>query len=131
MKVARGLIAPAVLALALGRGRRRKRIFPADIVPVIDMEGERQHVAPHRKLAEKRIGRRTGAAALRGEEFDHDRILVGHQFHRAGRRNRGRDECEDSNRQNQASERVDREIHHDDNVGRRRSGLESRPVTSG
>jgi hypothetical protein len=53
------------------------RVFPAESVPVIDMEGQRQHIGTVRELGEQLIGRRTGRAALRGEKLDHDRTLTG------------------------------------------------------
>ena len=62
-------IAPLPVAHFLGR----KRILPADIVPVVDMVGERQYVRFFRQLAQQFIRRRTGGAALAREEFKNDR----------------------------------------------------------
>jgi hypothetical protein len=51
----------------------RERILPADIVPVVDVQAERQHVLPRCQLAEIGVGRRAGVAALAGEQLDHHR----------------------------------------------------------
>src|SRR5437016_11717801 len=59
-----------IAALTLGRLRCRERILPAELVPVIDVEAERDDIAAPCQLAEQRIGRRAGGAALRGEELD-------------------------------------------------------------
>jgi len=60
-------------ALAVGRLRRGERVLPAEAVPVIDVEAERDDVASARQFAEQRIGRRAGGASLRGEQFDDGR----------------------------------------------------------
>src|SRR5947207_7904062 len=59
-----------IAALTLGRLRCRERALPAELVPVIDVEAERDDIAAPRQLAEQRIGRRAGGAALRSEELD-------------------------------------------------------------
>src|SRR5205085_74334 len=71
---------PALLriaALTLGRLRCRERVLPAELVPVIDVEAERDDIAAPRQLAEQRIGRRAGGTALRGEELDDRRAGFG------------------------------------------------------
>ena len=61
--------------LAPGRLGAGERVFPAEPVPVIDMEGQRQHFRSARQPGEQRIGRRTGRTALGGEQLDHDRAF--------------------------------------------------------
>ena len=60
------------MALALGRLRRRERVLPAEIIPIVDVKAERDYVISARDFAEQRVGRRAGGAALRGEELDDD-----------------------------------------------------------
>src|SRR3546814_15477317 len=60
-----------IVALALGVLCGGEGILPADVVPVVDVERQRQHARLVGQLSEQRIGRRTGAAALRGEQLDH------------------------------------------------------------
>ncbi len=60
----------------------RKRVGPADVVPIVDVEGEGQKPRPLAELAQIGIGRRTGIAALGREELDHD----GRPLFRPGRR---------------------------------------------
>ena len=57
-------------ALPLGALLAGEAVLPADVVPVIDVEGQGDDVRPRCQLAEIQIGRRAGAAALRGEELD-------------------------------------------------------------
>src|SRR3546814_9528433 len=57
-----------IVALALGVLCGGEGILPADVVPVVDVERQRQHARLVGQLSEQRIGRRTGAAALRSEE---------------------------------------------------------------
>ena len=73
---------PAIVALALGRRRTGEGVLPADVVPIVDVEGERDHVLAPRQLAEIGIRRRAGAATLRGVELDDDRRRVGGRRHR-------------------------------------------------
>ena len=68
---------PRIDPLPVGRGLARERILPAEVVPVTDVKAERQDVALSRQLAQQRVGRRAGRAALRGEELDHDRPRIG------------------------------------------------------
>ena len=57
-------------------GRIGERVAPAEIVPVVDGEGEGQDVAPLRHFRDVAVGRRAGGAALAGEELDdHRRAL--------------------------------------------------------
>src|SRR5712672_177827 len=60
---------PRVGALALGGGARGERILPADIVPVVDVIGQRHDVGTLGQAAEIGIRWRAGTAALRREEF--------------------------------------------------------------
>jgi hypothetical protein len=69
-RVDRGAEEACIAALALGRLRCRERVFPAKLVPVIDVEAERDDIAAPRQLAEQSIGRRAGGAALGGEQLD-------------------------------------------------------------
>src|SRR3546814_10900912 len=60
-----------MVALALGVLCGGEGILPAELGPVVDVERQRQHARLVGQLSEQRIGRRTGAAALRGEQLDH------------------------------------------------------------
>ena len=62
--------------LPLGIGLGAEGVRPADIVPVVDMVGEPDDIGPVGDVAEQRIGRRTGRAALAGEQLEH-RLGVG------------------------------------------------------
>jgi hypothetical protein len=62
-----------IAALAPGEIGMGEGVLPADIVPVVDVEGERDHVLAPRQLAEEGVGGRAGAAALRGEKLHHHR----------------------------------------------------------
>src|SRR5580704_16267710 len=65
-----------VVVLALGCLSQRKRVLPAQPVPISDVKRERQHVvAAVRHLVQVGVGRRTGRAALRGEQLNDDRTL--------------------------------------------------------
>jgi hypothetical protein len=75
-----------IAALAPGEVGAGEGVLPADVVPVVDMEGKGDHVPALRQLAKERVGRRAGAAALRGEQLDHDRRGG---FGRAGVQRRG------------------------------------------
>jgi hypothetical protein len=57
------------------------------------MEGERDDVGPLGELAEIPVGGRAGAAALRGEELDDDRRIIGPDSGR-DRRDEGSEEGE-------------------------------------
>ena len=48
-----------------------QRVLPAQIVPVIDMVGERDNIFLAGQLGEEFIGRWAGTAALAGEKLDH------------------------------------------------------------
>ena len=76
----------AIGALAGSGFGRRKRIVPADIVPVIDMERQRDHVVALRELRQVGIRRRAGRTSLRREQLDHD--LFAPAGKRRGRENR-------------------------------------------
>jgi len=56
---------------ALPRRMRRigERILPAEIIPVIDRQAERDDAGFDRKLAQQLVRRGTGRAALAGEQF--------------------------------------------------------------
>ena len=77
-----------IIALPPGRPGFRVSVGPADVIPIFDMESERDEVGTLGELAKIFIGRRAGAAALRGEKLDNDRRIVGP---REGRRRR--DKC--------------------------------------
>src|ERR1051325_3762112 len=81
-RVDRGAEEACIAAWALGRLRCRERVLPAELVPVIDVEAERDDIAAPRQLAEQSIGRRAGGAALRGEQFDDGRAISGSGRHR-------------------------------------------------
>ena len=78
-----------IVALALGKRRRRKRVGPAAVVPVVDMLAQRNYLnARHRRTADvpgqQGIGRRAGRAAFGCEQLYNDRGCGG----RLGRLNR-------------------------------------------
>ena len=62
--------------LPLGKGGVGIGVLPADVVPIVDVEGEGDDFRPLRQLAQEGVGRRARAAALGGEELDDDRRLV-------------------------------------------------------
>ena len=80
----RGARGMGVAVLARGEGRLGKGVGPADIVPVIDMQRQRDHVLAGRQFPDHRIGGRTGRTTLRGEKLHHHRPALrgtgpGHQ----------------------------------------------------
>jgi hypothetical protein len=76
---------PRILTLALRRRRQLEAIAPAELVPVIDMEGQGQHVGTARQFPELRVRRRTGTAALRCEKLDDSRPAAAWGGERRGR----------------------------------------------
>jgi len=62
------------LALPHGKLGSPERVFPADVVPVVDVERERHHLIGPEALGEERrqpvIGRRAGIAAFGGIQLD-------------------------------------------------------------
>ena len=66
---------PHIGILALGVFLAAQRILPPQIVPVVDMVGERDDARPGGELGKKRICRRAGAAALAGEQLDYAQRL--------------------------------------------------------
>ena len=71
-----GAAAPlvGVIMLALRVSFRRERVFPAEVIPVIDMEGDGHKVLPQLRTllqpGEPRLGGQTTAAPFRGVEFE-------------------------------------------------------------
>ncbi len=53
-----------------------KGIFPADVVPVIHMQGQGDHIRAFGQFGHEFIGGRAGRAALRGEKLDHDGLCL-------------------------------------------------------
>src|SRR5581483_5373890 len=93
--------AAAIDGLAVGGRCKRERVLPAEAIPIGDVEGERQYVAPAlRELVQIGIGRRAGRATLRGEEFDDDRPISGMGHDR-------QEACEQYGRENKAREHGD------------------------
>ena len=60
---------PGIGILTLGVFLGGERVRPAEIVPVVDVIGQRHHMAGLRQFGRDGVGRRTGRAALAGEEF--------------------------------------------------------------
>jgi hypothetical protein len=60
-----------VSALTVRMAGHRQRVFPAEIVPVVDGEAHHDHRRIARKFAHQLVGRRTRRAALAGEQLDH------------------------------------------------------------
>jgi hypothetical protein len=56
--------------LPLGEGHMGKRVLPAEIIPVIDRQGQSDDVRLAGIFHQQRIGRRAGGAALAGEKLD-------------------------------------------------------------
>ena len=75
------------LLLALARGVRGagEAVFPAESVPVVDMESQRHRVGLGRDARQPAVGRRAGVATFRGVQLDHRR-----HGRPAARRARGR-----------------------------------------
>ena len=65
-----------IAALTLGMGRIAKGILPADVIPVIHMQRERDDILPFSQFGEHCIGIGARGTALRGKEFDHHRLLL-------------------------------------------------------
>lgn len=61
---------PRIGILPLGIFLGSERVRPSEIIPVVDMIGERDDLAFIDELLERCVRRRTGGAALAGEEFD-------------------------------------------------------------
>ncbi len=53
-----------VIALALAVGGGGKRVAPADVIPIVDVERQADDVLLAHELAHEGVGRRTGRAAL-------------------------------------------------------------------
>ena len=53
-----------ISALALRVAWGRERVFPAQIIPVVDRQGQRKDGGIFREVAQKCIGRRAGRASL-------------------------------------------------------------------
>jgi len=73
---------PHVVRLPPRERLRRERIAPAEVVPVVDVEGERHDLVPaepaRRQTADDLVRRRTRAAPLRREQLDqHDAVPRG------------------------------------------------------
>ena len=62
--------------LARGVARPGERVPPAEIVPVVDVEREGDHVVAPGEIGEERVRRRTGGAALAGVELEHHRARL-------------------------------------------------------
>ena len=62
-------------ALPRGVPRPAEGVLPAEIVPVVDVQRQRDHPVEPGELGQQRIRRRAGRAALAGEEFEHHRSL--------------------------------------------------------
>ena len=62
----------------------RQRVLPAEIIPIIDRETERNQARVLAEVAEQLVGRRTGRAALAGEQLD-DGARLGTENRRDGR----------------------------------------------
>ena len=69
--------------LAVGEGRIGEFVGPTDVIPVVDMQRQRDHIRITDKLCEEVISRRAGCASLGREQFHHDsgprrRLRLGH-----------------------------------------------------
>ena len=73
-----------VFALQRGIAVQRERVLPAEIIPVVDRQAHGDQRGILRELAHQPVGRRTGRAALAGEQL-HD----GARLSRRGRRGGG------------------------------------------
>jgi hypothetical protein len=60
-----------IVILPVGVVLVAQRVLPTEIVPVIDVVGERDDVVLGCQLGKESVGRRTGIAALAGEKLDH------------------------------------------------------------
>ena len=65
-----------ISALTIGVAVQRQRVLPAQIIPIVDGQAQRDQRRIARQLAEQLVGGRTGRAALAGEQFD-DRPRLG------------------------------------------------------
>ena len=88
-----GGIAP----LPRGILRIAQRVAPAEIVPIVDMQRERDHVGSLGKLREEAVGGDAGGAALAGEEL-HDRLWRGRLRTGGARHRRERDRAHQQTR---------------------------------
>jgi hypothetical protein len=70
--------------LALRRLRQAEPVPPSEIVPIIDVKGERENVAALGQFGRVKLSGRTGAAAFRREEFDYGRSDRGRNESRKG-----------------------------------------------
>ena len=70
-----GLQGALIGFLAIGGEFAAECIFPMEVVPICDMEGERDDVRVLRKLGEEFICGWAGGAALGGEELDDDGVF--------------------------------------------------------
>ena len=63
-------------ALTVRMGLLAKHIGPADIIPIIHVKSEREHILPRRQLMQESVRRRAARTALRGEKLDHNKPVV-------------------------------------------------------
>src|SRR5207248_3100143 len=67
----------SIVALSLRVSRIGKRVAPAEVIPIIDVERNRDHAFRALKLFHESVRRRTGRTALAREELDHNRPRSG------------------------------------------------------
>ncbi len=60
-----------------GEVRRGERVLPADVVPVVHGQGERDDAGTMGETRQHRVRWRAGRATLAREEFDHARRFAG------------------------------------------------------
>ena len=60
-----------VTALALRMGRLGQGVLPAQVIPIVHIEGQGDKVIARRQFAQQAVRRRAGVAALRGIQFHH------------------------------------------------------------
>ena len=82
MAAGAGLI--GIGALAIREPLMAEGVFPADIIPVIDMIGQSHHVAALGEAGQQRVGGGALRAALAGEQFHH-RLGLGRRRFSTGR----------------------------------------------
>ena len=62
-------------ALPQGRGFQTQRVFPANVIPVIDVVGECDEIIAFGQFAQQPVGRRARTSALTGEQLNDHRSL--------------------------------------------------------
>ncbi len=72
--------------LAFGKFGFCENIFPADVIPVIHMQRQRDHITAFGQFPQQSIRRWAGRTALAGKQLDNDRCIARHRCRNSAQR---------------------------------------------